>query len=230
MTEPITNMPQPSPRYEARVSASESSGPCCQAAKKAGDNFCGQCGRRLMTLGGGDQPCGPPAVEQGSPIDTGNQLATGEKLSHPAPASATKGLVSVSPTAQSVLQPTELAAGSEQVQDALLCPHCGLPVGSGTQPGHCVSYQEKDGQDRRVMLAGKELTIGKDADCDLVIAGDDYVSRRHARLFQKDGKLFLEDLASSNGTFLKVRGPIQIEDGAEILVGTRLIRLNRTTA
>ncbi|MBK8270294.1 MAG: FHA domain-containing protein [Planctomycetes bacterium] len=67
--------------------------------------------------------------------------------------------------------------------------------------------------------------IGKDADCNVVISDDEFVSRRHARLRLEDGLVFLEDLGSSNGTLLRIRRPIIIEAGDEILIGTRMMRL-----
>ena len=76
-------------------------------------------------------------------------------------------------------------------------------------------------------LAGGELTIGKAADCGLVMMGDEYLSRHHTKLVARDGQVFLEDLGSSNGTFLKIRHPVAIEIGDEILVGTCLLRLER---
>ena len=74
-----------------------------------------------------------------------------------------------------------------------------------------------------------ELTIGKLTECDLVIADDDYVSRRHARLFRSDGMVYLEDMGSANGTFLRVRRPIVLEPGDEILVGTAMFQLEDCT-
>jgi pSer/pThr/pTyr-binding forkhead associated (FHA) protein len=74
------------------------------------------------------------------------------------------------------------------------------------------------------MAAGGELTIGKAGDCHMVIAEDDYVSRRHAKLVHSDGMVFVEDLGSSNGTFLKVRRPVALEPGDEIVVGTCVLR------
>lgn len=45
------------------------------------------------------------------------------------------------------------------------------------------------------------LTVGRQADCDLIIA-DPLVSRRHADLYVRDGTLYLEDLRSANGTIV----------------------------
>ena len=66
------------------------------------------------------------------------------------------------------------------------------------------------------------MSIGR-GDCDVVITGDDALSKRHCELYERDGKVFIRDLSSSNGT--KVNG-IKIDDSAlcdgdELSVGAR---------
>ncbi len=54
------------------------------------------------------------------------------------------------------------------------------------------------------------------------------VSGRHARLFQADGKLFLEDLKSLNGTYLnekRIENVVEVKAGDRIRIGVRQIRL-----
>lgn len=49
------------------------------------------------------------------------------------------------------------------------------------------------------MVTGERVEIGRDVDCGLVL-DDDSVSRRHALLFEHDGKIAVQDLGSANGT------------------------------
>lgn len=49
------------------------------------------------------------------------------------------------------------------------------------------------------MVTGDRVEIGRDADCGLVL-DDDSVSRRHALVFEHDGKIAVQDLGSANGT------------------------------
>lgn len=49
------------------------------------------------------------------------------------------------------------------------------------------------------VMAGREAIVGRGADADLQLA-DDSISRQHARLFLKDGRLGFEDLGSTAGT------------------------------
>jgi len=64
-------------------------------------------------------------------------------------------------------------------------------------------------------LIGKVLTIGRDSECDIVVAHRQ-VSRFHARLTPSEQGIFLEDLASKNGTYCNgkmVIEPIFLQDG-----------------
>jgi hypothetical protein len=93
------------------------------------------------------------------------------------------------------------------------------------QPLARLRVLEPHGADRIFVLHGGVLTIGRGRDNDLVL-GDPRVSRRHARIQARQGRLVLSDLDSRNGT--RVNGaPIEevaIGLGDEILVGdTRLI-------
>jgi pSer/pThr/pTyr-binding forkhead associated (FHA) protein len=88
------------------------------------------------------------------------------------------------------------------------------------------------------MLSSADSQIGRwDADGgifpDVDLDSDDpeaKVSRRHARITMNDGKYFLEDLGSTNGTFVNrgKRLPAgtrqQLNDGDEIIVGKTFLR------
>ncbi len=67
-----------------------------------------------------------------------------------------------------------------------------------------------------------ELILGRAPDCQIVIPSA-AVSRRHARLRRLDGNLVIEDLGSSNGTFVngeKISTPKSLKDGDRISFGT----------
>jgi len=66
------------------------------------------------------------------------------------------------------------------------------------------------------------VTVGRALECDLRI-DDASVSRRHVRIHVHAG-LDLEDLGSSNGTFLSLRGPHGLASGDLIRLGDELLR------
>ncbi len=64
-------------------------------------------------------------------------------------------------------------------------------------------------------------TIGRGVENDVVIVSK-RVSREHARIRREGRKLFLEDLDSTNGTFLndqRIQSPVVLRDGDRILIG-----------
>ena len=113
-------------------------------------------------------------------------------------------------------------------KEAQYCFLCGCRVGQKVSRYRLVHRSNGAGQ--AVAIADQEISIGKAPDCDLVIANDDYVSRHHARICEADGMLFLEDLNSSNGTFLRPRRPVALEPGDEILIGTTVFRLEELSS
>jgi pSer/pThr/pTyr-binding forkhead associated (FHA) protein len=73
------------------------------------------------------------------------------------------------------------------------------------------------------------ITIGRANDATLVVT-DDYASSRHARIFAQDGQCFVEDLGSTNGTFLgrqKVTGVMPVPPGVPIRIGKTVLELRK---
>ncbi len=54
----------------------------------------------------------------------------------------------------------------------------------------------------KIEITKTPFIMGKGKGCDYLIAGNATISRQHARLEQIEGKVFLEDLQSSNHTFI----------------------------
>lgn len=74
-------------------------------------------------------------------------------------------------------------------------------------------------------LEGDQLTIGRDSTNDIVI-NDAEISRRHARLTFQGGKFVLEDLGSTNGTFVngqRLAGPRVLKAGEVVSFGEQIV-------
>lgn len=79
----------------------------------------------------------------------------------------------------------------------------------------------------RITLGEAQITIGRAEDSTLVIT-DDYASARHARLVPRSGQWIVEDLGSTNGTYLdraKVTGPTPVPLGVPIRIGRTSLEL-----
>lgn len=74
---------------------------------------------------------------------------------------------------------------------------------------------------REHALTGDVITIGRAVENDVVVTSR-RVSREHARLRREGWRVMLEDVGSTNGTFLndeRVLNPVQLRDGDRIRIG-----------
>jgi len=73
------------------------------------------------------------------------------------------------------------------------------------------------------------LQIGRADACQIKI-DDTYVSAFHARIFSRDGGWYVEDLGSTNGTYLnqkRVTSPVELQAGDRLRVGKTTMELRR---
>ena len=78
-------------------------------------------------------------------------------------------------------------------------------------------------------LTDQQITMGRANDATLVL-NDDYASTYHARIFPQDGQWLVEDLGSTNGTYLdrqKVIRPTPVPVGVPIRIGKTVLELRR---
>jgi pSer/pThr/pTyr-binding forkhead associated (FHA) protein len=77
------------------------------------------------------------------------------------------------------------------------------------------------------LKSDKPCVIGRSSELDMVLV-EDMVSRKHAKITWGQGKLNIEDLGSTNGTFVngeKILKPSRIKEGDRILIGTSILKL-----
>ena len=82
-------------------------------------------------------------------------------------------------------------------------------------------------QGRVINLHGAPLLLGRAQEADLVL-DDDYVSGRHARLFPQGSRWFLEDLGSTNGTYVagsQLTRTVAVDPGTAIRIGKTVLEL-----
>jgi predicted component of type VI protein secretion system len=88
-----------------------------------------------------------------------------------------------------------------------------------------VEPREQKGQ--RYAL-GEEVTVGRAAGCTVTI-DDNYASQLHARLFRRDGSIHVEDLGSTNGTYLngrKLTGSQPVKRGDRVKIGATVFEVD----
>ena len=82
-------------------------------------------------------------------------------------------------------------------------------------------YRDSEDSDSRQIYTKPELTIGRDPSSDIAL-DEDVVSLHHARVFFKNKQWWLEDLHSTNATYLndeRVETPTILISGDEIRIG-----------
>ena len=78
-------------------------------------------------------------------------------------------------------------------------------------------------------LRSQGTLIGRSPECALVL-DDDYASGRHARIFEEEGRWLVEDLGSTNGTFVdnrRITAPTPLELGTTLRIGRTVVELAR---
>lgn len=73
-----------------------------------------------------------------------------------------------------------------------------------------------------IELKSVQTYIGRDGD--ERFPTDPFLNPKHARFLVEDGNLFIEDLHSLNGTFLKLRGEVDLEPGDTFLMGRQVLQ------
>ncbi|MHB8288103.1 MAG: FHA domain-containing protein [Acidimicrobiales bacterium] len=74
-----------------------------------------------------------------------------------------------------------------------------------------------------------ELTVGRSPDCSVHVDGDQFASSMHARVFTQDGRLWVEDLGSTNGTYVnaeRIFEPVDLRKGDLVQVGETVFEVS----
>jgi pSer/pThr/pTyr-binding forkhead associated (FHA) protein len=73
-------------------------------------------------------------------------------------------------------------------------------------------------------LHGNEVVLGRE-EGDIVFRDDEFLSRRHVVMRWQGNACMVEDLKSSNGTFVRLRGPTTLEHGDVLRMGDQMFRI-----
>lgn len=100
------------------------------------------------------------------------------------------------------------------------------PPRTGRSSPH-LKVLEPSGLRGRSYSLDDEITLGRAAGCQIPL-DDAYASQVHARVFQRDGHWYVEDLGSTNGTYLnrrRVAGPMVIKRRDRLQIGNTVLEL-----
>ena len=86
---------------------------------------------------------------------------------------------------------------------------------------------DHEGAKSETIRLSEPLQVGRADACQIKL-GDTYISQFHARLFPRDGTWYVEDLGSTNGTYLnqrKLTGPSEVHAGDVVRLGKTTLEL-----
>ena len=90
-----------------------------------------------------------------------------------------------------------------------------------------VNIRERDGGERRLVFGTEEVTIGRAKGSDILLPRNN-ISKRHARLVDRDDKVVLVDLRSTNGTYVngrRITAPEVISPKDKIYIGDFVMKV-----
>lgn len=173
----------------------------CPVALKAFTKFCPECGKNLIAPK-------EPLPEQVKPAET----TTAPERKSSAPVKDTTDQPDPAQKCGS--------CGHEIASDVRFCSQCGSKAVK--KSAYNIVCKCKDKTELTASITTDEFIIGQAEDCDMAIP-DNYLSRHHTRLFLSKDKLMMEDMGSSNGTFVRIREPMVLVPEDEILIGANIL-------
>jgi len=189
--------------------------PTCNNSNQDSSRFCDSCGTRLAA---------PAAVEPLPAEEPPAYVPPPTSDAVPRPVSVTS--IGVAPAVFET--PSKNDNPAPNAPDVAGTVHATMVIERGDGPG------------TEFKLVNDESTIGRwdadngvfpDIDLD-AYDSDAKVSRKHAKLYRSNGSYFIEDLGSTNGTYVN-RGrrllpgtPQQVKDGDEVIVGKTFLRFH----
>jgi pSer/pThr/pTyr-binding forkhead associated (FHA) protein len=106
-------------------------------------------------------------------------------------------------------------------------PRAGASVDKG---GWALKLLEPVARKGEWLPVNAELTAGRAGGCSLVLADDTFVSQVHARVFPRNGRLWVEDLGSTNGTYVngkRITEATRVRRGDQVQFGQTLVEVTR---
>jgi pSer/pThr/pTyr-binding forkhead associated (FHA) protein len=218
----------------------------CRSLGESGADFCKFCGARYADGAAAQQP-----APQAAPGQAYAAAPQAQGFGGPGPASSVASALAgygqqapmqAAPMQAAPMQPAMQAAPMQPAMQAApmqaapmqaapmqpamqAAPMPAAPVAEAprTTYGNLVAIL-KDGSDGRAYPIVDDPTDLGRTEGHVVLADDPYLSSRHARLVPRPDGLLVRDLDSINGIYVRVREPVELNDGDLLLLGQQLVR------
>lgn len=221
--------------------------PACQALNEPDWLFCDQCGKSLSgPAAGPPQPSASPqeAITErpraGAFKEARANITVSSEPERASPPS-TPAAVAAQGQSEHTGYTTSLVCGGcgvVQPSGGMYCHSCGAALTVGAITKTKQSEPKKRTAVLRLIAEGgesgeafslnrSETVIGR-AQGHLTFEHDGFMSGRHARIVERDGRYFLIDENSRNGTFVRIRGEAELKSGDVFLVGKQVLKFNQS--
>jgi pSer/pThr/pTyr-binding forkhead associated (FHA) protein len=87
-----------------------------------------------------------------------------------------------------------------------------------------IRLSPNDHETERYALQGTETSFGRSKGTH-TFPEDQYMSTTHARIMFQGGEYFVDDVGSTNGTFVRIRKRVLVREGDTVMVGSQLLRI-----
>lgn len=188
--------------------------PFCGAETRPGDNFCLNCGNRLVPASSSPQQVQPTFGDATLPAQEDWAAAQGTIPASPMPSWANA---------------SEPTIANTDVEPATMRSDNGSSVGQATMdrvenPAHFILRAENGSVVKEFPLDKLEMSIGRAPNSDILLSKDKLTSRRHATVHYENENYMIRDEHSANGTFvngqqLEEMGTATLNDGDHIGIG-----------
>jgi pSer/pThr/pTyr-binding forkhead associated (FHA) protein len=183
--------------------------PYCGADTRQGDNFCLNCGNRLLsaTPSPSDQQAGVGEATVAAPADWGSSVPSAGPASGPA-----WGVDHAAPAVEPPTARESVASTAQATLDKI------------EHPGYFVLRSDSGEVLQEYPLDKAEIVIGRAPTSEILLSKDKLTSRRHATVYYENGQYLLQDEHSANGTFVNAQQleegtPYLLEDGDHVGIG-----------
>lgn len=194
--------------------------PLCRKNNVAGARFCIRCGKEQADVAEGDLPATVvtrgrtcPDCAMCNPEDHAFCMGCGTSLRNVA-------LDDVGSEGIAGLTGDSTKRGYQESSDA----GTDLLTSQTTEDARIVHILP-DGTTVPYSINGSCLVIGRlPEEADLSLPADPYVSQKHAAVVERSSTYVLEDLGSSNGTYVRIRGEVQLRPSDTVRIGSQVFR------
>jgi pSer/pThr/pTyr-binding forkhead associated (FHA) protein len=172
----------------------------CGGVVADGAAFCPRCGAPVGSVAGGGSALICSGCGNRNPMDTNFCFACGRRLGHTTP----------------------MSADASAALAAAVAARPSLAAATRTAGARLVAVRRDGSDGESYALVGDQIDIGR-TEGDLRF-DDAHLAERHARISLRAGQYVITPLETRNGVYIRIAGPVELQDGNYVLVGKQVLR------